>query len=139
MGEVGGVVRLECARVGAGLRLHDPKTLKIFTSGNGNASKVEVVDDAVAKWGEWFDFMAYPTDVKEEGVRSDMADAYALARMGLMERWVRGGEVGLVELPEEERSIFTRITKTNPVGLAARTYALYPSARLAAIAAGTKR
>lgn len=71
-GELGGLVRREVCTLASDIsRVYEvaPTTLKVFTTGNGHADKAAMMQSVRTRWG--FDA---PND--------DVADAYALARVG---------------------------------------------------------
>ena len=71
-GELGGVIRLSLYQKGIeGLYIVPPSTLKLYTTGNGRASKEEMVAAVADRWG-W-----------DCGKEHDQADALALARAGI--------------------------------------------------------
>lgn len=73
LGELGGAVKLELCRMFPDPRMYPcivpPKTLKKFVTDNGNASKEQSMLAVYKKWGY-------------EASNNDLADAYALARLG---------------------------------------------------------
>jgi hypothetical protein len=125
LGECGGLWKIVCHSQGFKLRLHDPMAPKMFATGRGNASKIEVREGAVEKWTGEFGFDRFPVGPPsdpEASVQGDVVDAYVLARMGLTEVWLRDGEVHTRDLPEEERKIFNRTTKTFPTNILSRNW-----------------
>jgi hypothetical protein len=125
IGECGGLWKIVCSSQGFRLRLHDPTAPKMFATGRGNASKIEVREGAIEKWRDEYGFDRFPIgppSKPEDGVQGDVVDAYVLARMGLTEVWLRDGEVHTRDLPEEERKIFNRTTKTFPTNILSRNW-----------------
>jgi len=121
IGEASGVFRLACKDLGFMLRLHDPSSVKMFATGRGNASKEEVQEGAIAKWGDQFEAQKYPEETGD-GIRGDVADAFTLLMMTKTELDLRAGRVALGDLPKEELRIFNRITKKYPVNLLERPW-----------------
>lgn len=115
IGEVGGHVRLRVAGRWP-MRLHDPSSVKLFTTDNGAAEKRDVLEAVRDRWG--VDFTHLGPKLAE-----DLADAYALARMGLVETQVRAGVVQLADLWAGERRVFLRTSKARPENLLARPFA----------------
>lgn len=70
IGEAVGIVKLAIWRTGIPIVLVSPGQLKMFATGNGNASKVELASHASARSGQVFS-------------SDDEADAYALRQMAL--------------------------------------------------------
>lgn len=118
--EVGGQARLSFGGV-AKLRLHDPDTVKLFAAGKGNASKDEVIDAMVEDYGHrWLlDVPRFDSD----DVRSDVADATALAEMVRVEMELRSGRARLSDYGDNVRRVFERVTKANPTKLLEREWA----------------
>lgn len=124
IGEVGGLARMVILNHEANLRLHDPKSVKMFVAHNGNAPK-ELMEETVGeRWGH--DFGKYnplPKGKKPSRTTSeDLADALGLAHMGWTEIRVRSGALLLSELHEKEVRVFNRISKSNPVNLLDREW-----------------
>ena len=122
--QTGGVVRHLLYCWGIPIRLHDPTSVKIFATGKGNATKLEVVNAALAG-GLQIDprLLSEVKGGKDvDGPGTDLADAFWLAKMGELEIKVRLGEVGLADLEERERRIFLRTTKAMPVNLLDRPF-----------------
>lgn len=113
-GESGGLVRLAVLRAGLKLRLHDPSTVKLATTGNGAADKEAVVAAVTARSG--LDFTRYGSATE------DLADAWALARILWLEIELRSGRLSLDALPESERRVFLRVTKRHPVNVLDRDF-----------------
>lgn len=125
MGEVGGALRLALFDFAArhpgrsiNLRFWEPGSVKIFATGNGNAEKELVGECARAKWRTAPLF-------GDDDVDGDLADAHTLARMVWRECRVRLGRDALADLPDEERRIFLRTTKSEPVAVCDRPFASY--------------
>ena len=113
LGEIGGTVKLRLWNERIPFRAYDPQAVKIFVTGKGNADKTQMIDGVKRKWGE--DWRQYGR--KDDGSAGNLADAFAIAMMLWTELQVRAGEIDLRDLPEEERRVFLRATKQNPVNL----------------------
>jgi hypothetical protein len=124
IGEVGGAARYWLVKSGGvHLRLHDPMTLKGFTTGNYTAKKEEV--QAAIKEMYPIRFDEYHGDVE-----GDLYDALALANIMRLEMQVRSGEIELKNLPEHQRAIFLRTTKSFSTNLLDRPFTSREGARL---------
>ena len=128
--ELTGYIKHMLFEGGGNIRIHDPKSVKLFATNKGNATKKDMVDEAL-------NCIDIPQDLikikkvkpkgKEpfedyDGPATDIADAYHLARMVFIELQLRSGKVTLENLPEGERRIFLRVTKTYPVNILAREF-----------------
>lgn len=116
LGEVGGAVRSELWNADIPFRLHDPPSVKKFATGSGVAKKDEMVAAVKKLWPALEDL-----DV-DETTREDLADAFTLAQMARVEYLVRSGTLTLARLTDDERHIFLRTTKSNPVNLLDRPW-----------------
>ena len=130
MAELTGILKYNIFyKQGAKLRVHDPLSVKLFATGKGNCIKKDMVEAAKNCGYVVPDclFTIKKTKKKNkiddlDGPGTDLVDAYFLAKMLLRELEVRDGLVQLDQLPENERSIFLRVTKTYPVNLMARDF-----------------
>ena len=97
IGESGGLLRIVLSAF-CDLRFYSPTSAKSFAAGSGRAKKDDMIR-AVTNWG---------VDVPDlaAAVAEDYCDAYALARMGLLEWEVRKGWKELTALTQRERDIF---------------------------------
>lgn len=118
-GEIGGLLRMTLMAGAWNLRTHDPTSVKLFATGQGDADKHDVAAGIERKWGPLVVQALYAYGDK---VGEDLADAYVLARMALREVQLRAGEVALRDLPEEERRVFNRCTKPQPVNVLGRNW-----------------
>ncbi len=120
IGEVGGALRMQLMLAGHKFRLHDPGSVKMYATHNGNADKQAMIDVVERRWGVNFDKMA---PGKDESTVEDLADAYAIARLLLVEVKIRAGEMMLTDLEhDKERQVFNRVTKSYPVSLLGRDW-----------------
>jgi Holliday junction resolvasome RuvABC endonuclease subunit len=129
LGEVGGPARLICWDAGAKLRLHDPTSLRMFATLNGNAPKDAVEPAVKERWGVDFSNVRVKKKRKDGTVdedfttSGDLADAYAVARLVWTEVQIRSGDLSLKDLGhDKERQVFNRITKTYPINLLDREW-----------------
>lgn len=113
LGEVGGMVRLTFWQQSVPFRVYDVQAVKIFATGAGNATKTQMIDAVREQWGQ--DWRRYGR--RDEGAAGNLADAHTIARMLWTELRVRAGEISLADLPENQRRIFLRCTKQNPINL----------------------
>jgi len=118
------------------IRVHDPLSVKLFATNKGNASKRDVIEQALLAFDIPEGLIKKKTVKKKgkttlppaqwwedyDGAATDIADAYFLARMLCLELAVRSGEVLLSNLKENERRIFLRVTKAFPVNLLDRDF-----------------
>ena len=87
---------------------------------NGNADKEDMAQAVWDRWEFSFDHLNGGTKAK---VDEDMVDAYALARMAIVEYQLRAGELLLSDLEhDKERQVFTRTTKVMPTSWLGREY-----------------
>jgi len=132
LGELGGPNKLAVWRRGIKLRLHDPTSVKMFATDNGNADKPEVEAGVLRKWGQDFGEynqpLAKPTEKRPDPkqnrvVSEDLADAYTIARLVWVEARIRAGKLGLDELAsDKERQVFLRTTKAFPINVLGREW-----------------
>jgi len=97
------------------LRLYDPMSVKLFAANHGHADKEDMRLAAMKNWGADFDQYG-------PGPEEDLCDALALAVMAWTEAHVRAGRLNLSDLPEGQRRIFLRTTKTYPVNVLDRDW-----------------
>jgi len=114
---------------GGYIRIHDPLTVKLFSTGKGNCTKKEVVEKALPYFKISEGLIKRKVVKKEDkkveefnGPSTDLADAYFLARMLYTELMLRKGTLTLDKLSENERRIFLRTTKAHPVNLLDRPF-----------------
>lgn len=115
-GELGGLARWIFRN--RRFRFHDPISVKLYTAGKGNAKPAEVEEAVRKRWGQ--DFRRFNASTAEPRISDDLAVAYAIARMLIVEQALRRGTLRLDELEEGEIRVFNRATKRNPVNLLAR-------------------
>ena len=121
IGEVGGAARLVFAdcRV-PNIRLHDPLSVKMFAAHNGIADKDMMRAVVKNRWG--VDFDQFDKSPKNFDVSGDLYDAYAIARLVLLEYDIRAGRVMLSSLHQKEIQTFNRTTRSYPMSLLAREW-----------------
>lgn len=112
------------------IRMIDPTSVKMFATGGGIALKKDMVEKA-GKCG-----FEVPKELLKEvkkkkrglvldeldGVGTDLADSYFLAKLATTEVLLRFGIMGLQDLRDKERRIFLRVTKCNPVNMLDKEY-----------------
>lgn len=105
---------------GCKFRLYDPYSIKMFATGNGRASKKQMVEE-VREEGIDIpdDLIKIPKneDKDIDGPGTDLADSYFIARLLFMEQQIREGIVDYRSLDEGKRRVFLRTTKANPVNI----------------------
>lgn len=99
-------------------RFQDPLSVKLYAAGKGNAKPAEVEEAVRKRWGQ--DFRRFNASTAEPRISDDLAVAYVIARMLIVEQALRRGTMRLDELEEGEIRVFNRVTKRNPVNLLAR-------------------
>lgn len=130
LGEVGGLVRLAACYpmrtyAGGNLRIHAPTVAKKFCTGNGKATKDEMIEAAQRQWGFPLPgiveaFTHLPKKAQES--LEDLTDAYALAMLVLTELRLRRGVVTLESLPQHQRDVFLAVSKSYPTNILAREW-----------------
>jgi len=134
-GELGGIVRMVCWKNKIPMRLHDPVSLKMFTTHDGKADKVQMEEAVKKRWNVKFDkancpvakpTIKNPNPKQNRETSQDLCDAYALARLLLLELKLRTGVVGMSDLHEKEIRVFNRITRAFPVNLLDRDFIVDP-------------
>lgn len=130
---------------GIPFRLLSPTTVKLLATGDGGASKDEVMR-AVASWG--FDYGQYNQPASKKAPRvelnvgadteplkkrrqsdphkrteEDLCDAHVLAAGCRLELLLRSGRLTLEQLEERERAVFLRVTKAHPTNIIATPWA----------------
>lgn len=138
MAEISGIVRNYCWKENIPLRVHDPLSVKIWACGNAHAKKMHMVNAArranfnvpqsLLGLGNKFQF---PMDIDGDihthdygGPGTDIADAFHLAEMGRHELLVHSNSLRLDQLTEQQKKVFLRTTKANPVNLLGRPFIL---------------
>jgi hypothetical protein len=129
IGEYGGLLR---ERLWHGIprikfREHDPMSLKMFATDNGIAEKDEMYDAYLAQQNDaaYIDWSWVEDKVhigKKASVRTDLVDAWFLARLAMTEYRLRRGFVRLQDLGESTIRIFNRVTKGYPTNILGRSY-----------------
>lgn len=131
LGEIGGLVRYLVYGRRIKLRLHDPNSVKMFTTHDGMAQK-DAIERAVKK--RWkVDFSKFnqprpkptkkkPKPTQKRTTSEDLCDAYAIAKMVWTEVLLRNGHILMKELHPKEIQVFNRITKAYPMSLLDRDW-----------------
>lgn len=129
LGEIGGIARLTCLDLGLKLRLHDPTSVRMFATLNGNCPKALVEGIIKERWGADFSKVRVKIKKKDGSIEEDvttsgdLADAFAVARLVWTEVLLRDGRLRLSDIKEEkERRVFQRVTKTYPINLLDREW-----------------
>lgn len=136
MAEISGTVRNYCWTHNIHLRVHYPKSVKLWATGGAYAKKMHMVNAArrdglkipqeLLGLGEKFqhetviDGHIHTHDYSGPG--TDLADAYHLANMGRYELLVRRGLVRLDELSESQRRVILKTTDAHPENLLSRPF-----------------
>lgn len=122
-GELGCIGRMIPLEAGIKIRLHDPKSIKMFVAHDGKAEKNVIEDSVYRRWGVDFDFynpICKPGKKKNKATSEDLADAFGIARFTWTEYQLRNGLIELKSLHEKEIQAFNRVTKAFPVNLLGR-------------------
>lgn len=112
IGEFCGLAKHHLYLDGIQFRTYDIPSIKIFATGMGNGNK----DPMLLAYKLKGDGTLLIQD-KAKSPMSDMIDAHFIADMLRVELGVRAGVFKLQDLPEDQRRIFLRTTKGNPVNL----------------------
>lgn len=126
-GELGGIARILLWFRGIPFRLHDPISIKMFTTWDGTAQKDLVELKVKERYGVDFSKYNPPAHAKTGKVNrqtsEDLCDAYAVANLVWVEHQLRKGLITLKDLEhDKERRVFNRITKSYPVNLLDRDW-----------------
>ena len=113
LGEVGGIVRMELARLSIPYKVYEISFIKKFATGKGNAEKADMVLACRDQW-EKHNFLEFGKTDKAAG---NLADAYAIAQMLKMELNLRSGKKTLDQLEAHQREVFLKTTKYTPVNI----------------------
>ncbi len=134
LAEVTGCIQNLLYGAGANIRLYDPLSVKMFATGNARCLKRDIVAEASRLCPEFKDFAKFTKDKKKktsvgpveelDGPGTDMADAYFLARLLTFELLLRSGQKDLKDLSDQERRVFLRTTKGNPVNILDKPFAV---------------
>lgn len=134
LGEIGGTARLLMWFRGIRFRLHDPISVKMFTTWDGTAQKDLVEERVRERWGVEFGRYNQPPSGRGKPSRrtsEDLADAFAIAKLVEIEARIRAGTLRLDQLEhDKERQVFNRTTKTYPVSLLGREWIHNPDGRI---------
>lgn len=117
IGEVGGQVRLAFFSRRIPYRVWDPKTVKMFSAGNGAADKDDVKIAVLSEWGVYLE--PFDAGSKASDTSGDLADAFVIAMMVWFEVRIRAAQLDLASLPEKRRHVFLRTTNFRPVNVLA--------------------
>lgn len=126
LGEIGGIARLIFFERGIPMRLHDPISVKMFTTHNGRAQKDQMEIAVAERWGVHFSDYNAPINSRAQKrnrqTSEDLADAFAVAQLVWIEVQLRSGVAELKDMHEKEVQVFNRVTKSYPVNLLARDW-----------------
>lgn len=126
LGEIGGIARLLLWQSGLHFRLHDPVSVKMYTTHDGTAQKDSIEESVRERWN--IDFSDFNQPRQIEGQRQnrqtseDLADAFAIAQLVWTEVQLRSGVLVMSDLHHKEIQVFNRVTKTNPESLLTREW-----------------
>lgn len=131
IGEIGGAAKTLLWDRGVPYRLHDPTSVKMFATHNGNATKDVVEDHVKSRWGvDFSEVNALPARTGAKQLREsseDLADAFAIAKLVEVEQAIRTGKLRLDQLEhDKERQVFNRTTSVYPVSLLGREWIQNP-------------
>jgi len=126
LGELVGVIKFVLTVRGIPFRVYDPKTVKLYATGKGDAEKSDVTSAIENRFEIDLTFASkFSKDKKRkigEGNDGDIADAITIADMLNTELDVRAGKISVQDLPENERRIFNRVTKKRPDNILFRDF-----------------
>lgn len=109
--EVTGMIKTLFYNTGWNIRIHDPHSIKMWATGNGSAEKIEILKKA-RKEGVYI-----PEFLRKHEIGFDIADAFFLQQMLSVELRVRDNPLLIKDLLIEQKRVFNRVTKSNPVNL----------------------
>jgi Holliday junction resolvasome RuvABC endonuclease subunit len=123
VGEVGGVLRLGIYRDGGiKLRTYDPMSVKLARTGDGHASKEEMMKVAREELADYnTDFYNKLKEMPDK-IFEHIADAMAVSFLLRLELKVRRGEVTISDLEPHLVRVFNRVTKGMPMCILDRPF-----------------
>lgn len=109
------------------IRFYDPPSIKLFATGKGNADKVRMVDEfdlLTCNEKPNLDFLLNPARnmSKYDSPRSDLVDAFFIAKFLHLELMLKNKIVTTSNLPKDHQKIFSRVTKAYPTPLIERSF-----------------
>ena len=112
-----GGIKLKCYDIGIKIRIMDPLSVKLFSTGKGNSDKVEMCQ-AYSKlsFSEKLD-LDESFFTQKGSPAEDIVDAFWMLQMLLTELKLRKGLILMKDLQENQIRVFNRVTKSNPVNL----------------------
>lgn len=124
--ELTGTLKNQIYTYGGLMRIHDPKTVKMYAC-HGSATKTVMREAASQDGFELPDSLFKVKKVKGkpddlDGPGTDVIDAYWLGKMLVMELKLRAGEAKVSDLPPHQIQMFNRVTKTFPVNVLCRPF-----------------
>lgn len=126
LGELGGLARMLLWKAGVPFRAYDPGSIKMFTTGRGDADKVEMAEAVSERWGVDFNQYDSPpskkTKKQDKTTSEDLVDAYAIAKLTWTEYQLRSGVIALSSLDEKTIQVFNRATRRHPVNILGRDW-----------------
>lgn len=125
LAEIGGVIKLWVYQNGGKLKIIDPTSLKLFTTGQGSALKKDIVQFCKKHNYRVPDVLFRNITIRRQGKKlndlngpgTDLCDAFSLAFFLQMIQKVWNGQVTLDSLPESQQKVFFRTTKKNPINI----------------------
>jgi len=136
-GELNGQMKSMIYFDGGKIRIHDPSSLKLFATGKGNATKQEMLDQSLEEgFYCWAPCYKTKNTVKKkisgkiektvkhdiDGPKTDVIDAYFLARFLWYELQLRSGAKEMADLPEHKIRVFNKVSKSYPINVLARPF-----------------
>jgi len=115
IGEVGGTVKRDLLESSVPFRLFDNISIKMYVTGNGNATKEQVMDSVEERWSPGL--YLFCTGAGKRQTEGDLCDAYSLAQMVLVEWKLRHALMRPSYLSGKEWTVFMRTTKAQPVNI----------------------
>lgn len=119
--ELGGIVKAALWRAEIPLRVYDPGSIKLASTGSGASEKPAMVKAACTRFAQLS--RELPGLLAEnEDAAGNIADASLIAALLHEELKVRAGIVPLSSLPERLRRVMLRVTKAEPESLTTRSF-----------------
>ena len=112
-----GGIKLKCYDLEMKLRIHDPLSIKLFSTGKGNSDKSEMCQ-AYSKLPASEKLDLDESFFTQKGSPAeDIVDAYWICNLLWLELKLRKGSIALKDLPEEQIRVMNRVTKAHPTNL----------------------
>lgn len=111
--EATGAIKVKFYENNIPMRLHDPNSIKLYSTGFGNADKKRMKEE----------YDKLPEDKKLKGiVNEDIVDAFFICDLLYQEILLRKGVLVLKDLDENQIRVMNRVTKSYPTNLLATDF-----------------